>query len=89
MCDCCKDIVFALFKSTVNSLQSSAGFTTSKANVRLPPSGSTDKKKPFGYASSAGCKAPYSRAAQFRCAHLPPTGKLTGWDIQTVPQAHF
>ena len=20
---------------------------------------------------------------------MPPTGKLTGWDIQTVPQAHF
>ena len=29
------------------------------------------------------------KAAQLRFACLPPNGKLTGWDIQTVPQAHF
>ena len=33
---------------------------------RLPPSGSADEKNPSDYASSAGCKAPYSRAAQLR-----------------------
>ena len=25
------------------------------------------------------------RAAQFRCAHLPPTGKLTGWGVHSTP----
>ena len=46
--------------------------------------------------ASPQAKIPRSFRALFwigrlNCADacLPPTGKLTGWDIQTVPQAHF
>ena len=40
----CADACLPPLQSTVFSLQSSAGFTTGRANVRLPPSGSTDKE---------------------------------------------
>ena len=38
--------------------------------VRLPPFDSADEKNPFDYASSAGCKAPVSWAAQLHFRSL-------------------